>query len=92
VKLTAYKKILTMGKEAVDAALSPVRANSARKKAELEMAKLDEKIATLESEINTTCSEKEINFEKVIEKMDEIGLTERKKKQFEKIIAEMFPD
>ena len=92
MKLTPYKKILAMGKEAIDANLAPVRAHSAKKKAELEMAKLDEKLATLDSEINSICSEKEINFEKIINKLDDIALTERKRKQFEKIIGEMFPD
>lgn len=90
-KLTPYTKLLKMGKEAVDAALAPVRSHSAKKKAELEMAKLDERIATIESELTTACSEKDINFDKIIEKLDEIALAERRKGQFEKIIEEMFP-
>lgn len=92
MKLTAYKTILAMGKEAIDASLAPVRAHSAKKRAELEMAKLDERFATLETEVTAACSEKEINFERIINKLDEIALAERKKKQFEKIIGEMFPD
>lgn len=90
-KLTAYKKLLTMGKEAVDSVLAPVRAHSAKKKAELEMAKLDERIATLQSELTVTCSEKEINFDKIIDKLDDIALSERRKEQFQKILEEMFP-
>lgn len=92
MKLTPYKKLLIMGKEAVDACLAPVRANSAKKKAELEIAKLEERIATLDSDLNTFCSEKDINFDKVINKLDEIALAERRKKQFTKIIDEMFPE
>jgi hypothetical protein len=90
-KLTAYKRLLTMGKEAVDATLAPVRAFSAKKKAELEMAKIDERIATLESELTVTCAEKDINFDRIIDKLDEIALAERRKEQFGKIIEEMFP-
>ena len=41
MKLTPYKKLLTMAKDAIDATLAPVRANSAKKKAELEQAKVD---------------------------------------------------
>ncbi len=91
-KLTPYKKLLTMAKEAIDATLAPVRANAAKKQAELEMAKLDEKIATIDSELTVACSQKDINFNNIIDKLDEIALAERRKKQFEKIITEMFPD
>ena len=90
--LTPYKKLLTMAKEAIDATLAPVRAHAAKKQAELEMAKLDERIATLESELTTVCSQKDVNFDSIINKLDEIALAERRKKQFGKIIGEMFPD
>lgn len=90
-KLTPYKKLLTMGKQAVDAALAGPRAFSARKKAELEMAKLDERIATLETELTEACSDKDINFDRIINKLDDIALAERRKEQFEKIVGEMFP-
>ena len=90
--LTPYKNLLVMGKEAINVALAPVRAMSAKKKAELEIAKLDERNATLESELNELCSVKEINFDKIIDKLDEIALAERRKKQFEKIVTEMFPN
>jgi len=89
-KLTPYRKLLTMGKEAVEACLAPVRANSAKKKAELEIAKLEERIATLDSELTTLCSERDINFDNIINKLDAIALSERRMKQFKKIIDEMF--
>ena len=91
MKLTPYKKLLTMAKEAVDATLAPVRAHAAKKQAELEMAKLDERIATLESKLNTECSKKDLNFDTIIRKLDDIALAERRKGQFEKIVNEMFP-
>ncbi len=92
MKLTPYKKLLTMAKQAVDETLAPARANAAKKLAELEMAKLDERIAVLQSDINVACSEKEISFNKIIEKLDELAMAERRKKQFEKIVSEMFPE
>lgn len=91
-KLTPYKKLLTMAKEAVDATLAPVRARAAKKQAELEMAKLDERIATMQSELNEACSQKDVNFAKIIDKLDDIALAERKKAQFQKILEEMFPE
>ena len=92
MKLTPYKKLLTMAKEKVDEALAPVRAHAAKKQAELEMAKLDERIATLQSNVTTLCSEKDLSFDKIIDKLDEIALAERRKKQFDQIVSEMFPD
>ena len=90
MKLPAYKDVLKMAKEKIDDALAPVRAMRAKKQAELEMAKLDEQIATAEANIHEICCEKEINFSKLIDKQDALSLLERKKKQYQKILDEMF--
>ena len=91
-KLTPYKDILKWSKEKIDEGLAGVRANKAKKQAELEVAKLEEAIATQEAKINEICAEKEIDFNKLISMFNEQALTERKKKQFAKIIDELFPD
>lgn len=91
MKLKPYVEVLKMAKQKVDASLAPMRANKAKKQAELEIAKMEEKMATLESNIYEMCAEKEINFDKIINSQDEYSLLERRKKQFEKIIEEMFP-
>jgi len=91
MKLTPYKTLLAMGKDAVKATLAPARAFAARKQAELEMAKLDERMATIESEITQACSAERVNFDEIINQLDELDLAQRRKEQFEKIIAEMFP-
>lgn len=92
MKLPAYKDVLKMAKEKLDDALAPVRAMRARKQAELEMAKMDEEIATQEAKIHEACCEKEVNFAKIIELQDKLALSERKKKQYQKILDEMFPN
>lgn len=92
MKLTPYKEALRMGKEKINEMLAPAKARKAKKKAELKIAELDEKIATLQSEIQECCSEEDVNFERIISKLDDLGLTERKQKQFVKIIEEMFPE
>ncbi len=92
MKLKPYKEMLKWGKEKVDEALAPVRAHKAKKQAELEIAKMDEQIATKESKIQELCTEKELDFHKIIAAQDELALMERKKKQFGKIIEEMFPE
>jgi len=92
MKLPKYKDILKMTKEKITESLAPIRAIQAKRQAELEMAKLDEKIITLETEINALCCENPLPFDKIIHKQDEVGLQERKRKQFSKIIEELFPE
>lgn len=92
MKLPAYKDILKMAKEKVDDTLAPVRAHKAKKQAELEMAKLDEEIATQTAKIHETCCQKEIDFAALIKLQDNLALTERRKKQYQKILDEMFPE
>lgn len=91
MKLTPYQKLITMTKEAVDKTLAPVRAKSQKLKAQLEVSKLEERIATLQKEIDETCSEKELDYTKIIDKLDELALSERRLKQFARIIEELFP-
>ena len=91
MKIKPYKEILKMAKEKIDESLAPVRAFRAKKQAELEMAKLDEKMATIEAKVHELCCEKDINFDSIINKQDEYALAERRKKQFAKVISELFP-
>lgn len=92
MKLKSYKEILVMGKEKVDETLAPVRARKARKQAELEIAKMDEDLVTQEAKMMELCSKKELDFNAIIKAQDTYALIERRIKQFEKIIAEMFPE
>lgn len=56
------------------------------------MAKIDEKIATNEQELTELTAEHPIDFHKLIDKIDEIGLLERRKKQFAEIISQLFSE
>jgi hypothetical protein len=91
MKLMSYQDALKKGKEKLKEALIPVRVNKARKQAELEMCSLEEKIATLESDIHDLCTAEELNFKKIIDKQDELALVERRQAQYQKILNEMFP-
>lgn len=92
MKLISYKKALTMGKDALDKVLIPVKVRKVKMQAELEMLKIEEQIATKQSELETMCYESEINFNGILSKMNEIGLLERKQEQFGMIIKQMFTD
>ena len=85
MKLISYKEALKMGKEKVAEKLAPVKALRAKKQAELEMAKLDEEVATKEAEIHEECCKEDVNFSKIIDMQDSLALSERRKKQYQKI-------
>lgn len=89
--LTPYKKLLTMTKEAIDGALATTRAKSAKCKAELELAKLEERDAELDKKIQEACSVKDLNFNIILELQDEQALNVRRMEQFKQLIAQMFP-
>ena len=91
MKLTPYAELLSMGKEAIAQVLLPVRINSANKKAELEVAKIEEAIAVGEAELKNFCSEPELDFIKIIDKKDKLALLERKKRMMSEIVSELFP-
>lgn len=91
LKLKSYKQLVQMGKEALDAVLATAKAKSQNKKAELKLAELEEQCATLESKITESCSSKELNFDQIIDKLDELALVERKRTQMEDLLAQLFP-
>lgn len=92
MKLTPYKQILKYSKEKIQESLAPIRAKQAKKGAELEIAKLEEKLASSESAIQEICAEHPLNFDRLISAQDEHALMERRKKQLEKIIKELFEE
>lgn len=91
MKLKPFKEIIKLSKEKFDEAMAPIRAKQVRSKAELEMAKLDEKILSLEVKTQELCAEKEINFETLIKNLDEHALLERRKKQYTQVLDQLFP-
>lgn len=92
MKLKPFAELLGMTKEKVAQALAPMRARKVKAKAELEMAKLDERIVSIEAELQEECAKEDINFETLMKKLDEAALIERRQKQYKKVLAELFPE
>lgn len=92
MSLLKYKDVLVLCKEKVKEAMAPLRAREMCKKAELEVCKLESVIAEREQKIQECASEYPIDFDKLLDSIDDLDLTKRRKEQFEKIIAEMFGD
>jgi hypothetical protein len=91
MKLVSYREALKLGKEKLKEALVPIRVNRAQKQAELEMCKLDEKVAVKEAALHEECCKEEVNFPNIIEMQDDLALLERRRAQYQKILDEMFP-
>lgn len=88
--LMKYKDVLALCKEKINEAKAPFRAREMSKKAELEVCKLESTIADREQKVHELSSEYPINFDSLIDALDELELTRRRKEQFEEIIAQMF--
>ena len=92
MKLLSYRDCLKKGEKAINEAMIPSKVKKAKKQAELEMCKLEEQLASNETKLQKLCHAEEVDFKKIIELQDEIGLTERRLKQYKKILEEMFPE
>jgi hypothetical protein len=91
VKLKPLAEILAMSKEKLDASLAPIRARQVKARAETEVAKLEEKALTLERQITEACAAKDIDFNALTERMDELELNQRRIGQLRAIVADLFP-
>lgn len=91
MKLKPFAEIIAMSKEKLAESLAPIRARKVRSQAELEMAKLDDQIIRLESEIQESCAKEEINFTALMDKLDTAALLERRRKQYDEVLSQLFP-
>lgn len=92
MKLKPFKDMIALSKEKLDEAMAPIRAKQVKSKAELEMAKIEADILTKETEIQEICTDKDIDLPKLIDLIDEVALLERRKKQYCKVLKELFPE
>ena len=91
MKLKSFKELIAMSKEKVDEALAPMRAATAEAKARLLMAETDEKIASINQKIQEAATNKDIDFNKIADLIDESELLELRKKRFDDIVSQLFP-
>lgn len=92
MELRPFKELIAMSKEKLDEVMAAPRARKVKAQAEMEMAEIDTKILTIESEAQEICINKEINFEKLFDKLDNLALLERRQKQYKKVLKQLFPD
>ena len=92
MKLKPFKELIALSKEKIDEALAPLRASTAKAKATLKMAEIDEKIASLGQSIQELATSKDINFDAIADKLDEVALLELRKTRFAEITGQLFPE
>jgi hypothetical protein len=88
--LIKYSEVIKLAKEKINEAMAPLREREMKKKAELEIAKIEGFLAEKEQAIQELAAKYPIDYDKLIEALDDLDLTNRRKEQFTKIIAEMF--
>lgn len=91
-QLKPFRELIALSKEKIDEALAPLRASTAKAKATLKMAEIDEKIASLGQKIQELATSKDIDFDAIADKIDEIALLELRKQRFAEITKQLFPE
>ena len=81
-----------MTKTAIEEALIPIRVSQAKAQGEMELLNLDEKLLQTEISIRELTVTHPIPFTKLIEKMDEYELLERRQTQLRTIINQLFEE
>ncbi|HNV67897.1 MAG TPA: hypothetical protein PKN60_12330 [Bacteroidales bacterium] len=91
-QVKSFKELITLTKEKLEESMIPLRVRSAKAKAEIIKVELETKLADLEMKINEKAAQRDIEFLKVIELVDEYELTERRLKQVTGLVTQLFPD
>lgn len=92
MNLPSYKECLRAGKEKLDELLVPSRVKRAKAQAELKKLELEEEKASKQVSLNEACSTQDLDFEKILTLQDDIAIIDRKLKQYDEILAQMFPE
>lgn len=90
-QVKSFKELVSMTKEKLDEVMIPLRVRGAKVKAESVVIELEGKLLKLEAQINEACASKEPDFNKITDLIDEYDLAERRKKQIDTLVAQLFP-
>lgn len=96
MQLRPFKEIVSYTKEKVTEVMAAPRARRLKAQAEAEMSDLDIEIITLEGKVEESLfaedSYKNFSFKTLLEQLDKLALLERRKKQYSKVLKQLFPD
>lgn len=95
MNLKPFKDMLAMSKEKLDESMAGPRARRIKAQAELERAELEAEIAQLNGEIEEMFADKDAHknftFKPLMQKLDRLALLERREKQYDKVLKQLFP-
>lgn len=87
-----YEELLKRSKEAVEAAVLPIRAHQMRKRGEIKILELDESIMAQQTKIDELAGKHPLDFEAVLDAIDKLELMERRRRKFLELLADLFPN
>lgn len=95
MQLKPFKELIAMSKEKIDETMAGPRARRIKAQAELERAELENEIEQLKSEIQELFADKDghknFTFKPLMDKLDRLALLERREKQYDKVLKQLFP-
>lgn len=91
MQLTPYSELMKLSPDERNKKNAEVRMNKQKQKGILAVAQLDENIAILEDAVTSLCSKDDLDFDAIVDKMDELALAQRRRKEFEGVINQLFP-
>lgn len=91
-QIKSFKELITLTKEKLEESMIPLRVRTAKAKAEIIKVELETKLSVLEMKINEQAAQKDIEFTKVADLVDEYELTERRLKQVTSLVDQLFPN
>lgn len=91
MNLKPYAELMGMTPEERDVSLASSRVAEMKKKAEMEMARMNVEIISAETKIQKLSASYPIDFAAMLDAIDTKELLGRRKEQYAQIIDEMFP-
>jgi hypothetical protein len=91
MQIKPYHELLKMTDQQIDAEMAPIREKEARAKADQKLSECARNILTKQREVTKFCTDKEIDFDKIADALDDIEMAERRKEQIEGIVNQLFP-
>jgi len=83
-------ELLKMGEDAIKAVKLPFKIRKEKKNLESWVLDYEEKVATLESEINDCKADENLNVDRILDKVDDLELAQRRLRQGEELMKELF--
>ncbi|MBK7424797.1 MAG: hypothetical protein IPJ48_17890 [Propionivibrio sp.] len=90
-QIKSFKELISMTKEKLEESMIPLRVRSAKAKAEGIKVEIETRMLDLEAKINTACADKSIDFNRIVDLMDDYALAERQLAQVNKVVEGLFP-